>query len=97
MNDATNDVPVDAGLSCSARGCQDAARFSVVWNNPRLHTPDRRKIWLACDEHRDSLAAFLSARGFLRGIEPLTGADPENTQNPENAEDVPGGARVSER
>ena len=29
------------------------------WNNPRLHTPDRRKEWLACEAHRESLGAFL--------------------------------------
>jgi hypothetical protein len=38
----------------------------LAWNNPKLHDPDRRKIWLACDAHRESLGAFLSARGFLR-------------------------------
>jgi hypothetical protein len=46
----------------------------LLWNNPRLHTPDRRKTWLACEEHRESLADFLRARSFLRDIEPA----PEN-------------------
>ena len=32
------------------------------WNNPKLHTPDRRKVWLACDDHRESLVDFLAAR-----------------------------------
>ena len=32
----------------------------------RIHAPDRRKIWLACDEHRESLETFLGARGFLK-------------------------------
>ncbi|MET0837429.1 MAG: hypothetical protein ABWY19_01520 [Marmoricola sp.] len=40
------------------------------WNNPKLHTPDRRKVWLACDAHRESLADFLSARNFLKEIAP---------------------------
>ena len=31
-----------------------------------MHTPDRRKVWLACDEHRESLADFLGARGSSR-------------------------------
>ncbi len=61
-------------LTCSAKGCQDVAAWSLLWNNPRLHTPERRKVWLACDGHRESLSAFLGARGFLRGVEPA--ADP---------------------
>jgi hypothetical protein len=67
-------------LTCSAKGCQEAAVWSVLWNNPKLHTPDRRKTWLACEAHRDELAGFLSARGFLRAVEPLD----------RNAEDEPG-------
>jgi hypothetical protein len=41
------------------------------WNNPKLHTPERRKSWLACPEHDEHLSRFLSARGFLREKEPL--------------------------
>lgn len=51
-------------LRCSARGCTNEATFELVWNNPKVHTPDRRKIWLACDEHEESLRKFLSAREF---------------------------------
>jgi hypothetical protein len=51
---------------CSAKGCRADAVWVHAWNNPKLHTPDRRKTWLACDAHRDQLAAFLGARGFLR-------------------------------
>lgn len=57
---------------CSAKGCSNEARFDVQWNNPKIHTPDRRKHWLACDDHRDSLSSFLSARSFLREVVPLT-------------------------
>jgi hypothetical protein len=53
-------------LICSAKGCRAVARWALHWNNPRLHDFDRRKTWLACDEHRDRLSAFLSGRGFLR-------------------------------
>ncbi len=53
-------------LTCSARGCAESARWKLLWNNPRLHTQDRRKVWLACDEHRESLEAFLGTRSFLR-------------------------------
>jgi hypothetical protein len=53
---------------CSAKGCQAPARWELQWNNPKLHTPDRRKVWLACDEHRQTLADFLGARQFLKDI-----------------------------
>ncbi|MGN6781361.1 MAG: acetone carboxylase [Marmoricola sp.] len=56
---------------CSAKGCTAAAVHELRWNNPRIHTPDRRKVWLACEEHKDPLAAFLGARDFLREIEPV--------------------------
>ncbi len=60
-------------LVCSARGCRQPAGYDLGWNNPKLHTPDRRKHWLACGEHRDSLSSFLSARGFLREVEEISG------------------------
>ena len=59
-------------LICSAKGCRAPAVWALAWNNPKLHEPDRRKTWLACDEHRDSLSAFLDARGFLRETTHLT-------------------------
>ncbi len=39
-------------LTCSAKGCHADAEWALQWNNPKLHTPDRRKVWLACEEHR---------------------------------------------
>jgi hypothetical protein len=59
-------------LICSAKGCQAAATWQLLWNNPRLHDPDRRKTWLACDRHRQSLSDFLAARSFLRDVVPVT-------------------------
>ena len=56
---------------CSARWCQAAATWAVVWNNPRLHTPDREKIWAACGEHKQPLADYLAVRSFLKRVEPL--------------------------
>jgi hypothetical protein len=50
---------------CSAKDCQLEAVWALLWNNPKLHTPERRKVWLACDDHRESLSDFLGARGFL--------------------------------
>ncbi len=64
-------------LVCSAKGCQDPAEWSLLWNNPKLHTPERRKSWLACAAHRTTLGDFLSARGFLRSVEPLSRSDPD--------------------
>jgi hypothetical protein len=63
-------------IVCSARGCRNSATWALRWNNPKLHLPERRKIWLACDEHREHLSAFLSARGFLREVTPVTPEDP---------------------
>ena len=61
----------DPDLICSAKGCRNPAAYALRWNNPKLHDPDRRKTWLACPEHRDSLSQFLEARGFLRAIDHL--------------------------
>ena len=51
-------------LVCSAKGCTAEALHQVIWNNPKIHTADRRKVWLACDEHEQTLRRFLDARGF---------------------------------
>ena len=53
---------------CSAKSCTAPASWELRWNNPRLHTPDRRKTWLACEEHKVTLSDFLAARGFLREV-----------------------------
>lgn len=58
-------------LICSAKGCTADATYQVVWNNPKLHTPDRRKIWLACADHEESLRNFLDARDFWKETVPL--------------------------
>lgn len=62
-------------VQCSRRGCRAAARWKLEWNNPRIHDAQRRKVWVACDEHREHLAEFLRARGFLRDVLPLGPAD----------------------
>ena len=58
-------------LLCSARGCRAPASWVLAWNNPRLHQPERRKTWLACDDHQAHLASFLETRGFLREVVPM--------------------------
>ncbi|MHB1171485.1 MAG: hypothetical protein ACYCZY_03120 [Lacisediminihabitans sp.] len=49
---------------CSRAGCSQPASWNVNWRNPRLHSAERVKVWLACDEHRDFLRDFLAARDF---------------------------------
>jgi hypothetical protein len=57
---------------CSAKGCRADAAYGLLWNNPKLHTPERRKTWLACEEHADPLSDFLSVRGFLKDAVPVS-------------------------
>lgn len=58
-------------LLCSAKACRAPAVHALLWNNPSIHTAERTKVWLACDEHREFLSTFLSARGFLRDVVPV--------------------------
>ena len=53
---------VDA--TCSRAGCRAPAHWRIDWRNPRIHTADRVKTWVACDEHRDYLRDFLASRAF---------------------------------
>ena len=73
------------GLVCSAKGCRAVARWALRWNNPSLHDPQRRKTWLACDEHRQSLSDFLGVRGFLREVEPAPTQDVEPAASDDQA------------
>ena len=67
----TSTVAPDETPICSAKGCRAEAVWVLAWNNPKLHTPDRRKVWLACDDHVDHLADFLARRSFLLTRSPL--------------------------
>jgi hypothetical protein len=68
-SDGVDPLPIGPdGLVCSARGCRRVATTDLQWNNPKIHPDTRRKHWLACDAHADSLSQFLSARGFLRDV-----------------------------
>ncbi|MBE7248556.1 MAG: hypothetical protein INR63_26725 [Actinomycetospora chiangmaiensis] len=64
----------EAPVQCSAKGCRADAVWQLRWNNPKLHTPDYRKTWLACADHRESLGTFLELRGFLREVLPFGAA-----------------------
>ena len=65
---ATDDGPA----ICSAKDCRAAAVWVLAWNNPKIHPPERRKTWVACEQHRDHLGQFLAVRGFLRDTVPMT-------------------------
>ncbi|WP_425443843.1 hypothetical protein [Streptomyces aidingensis] len=71
MNSPANKADGDPEVICSARGCRAAAVWVLAWNNPKLHTSERRKTWVACEEHREHLAQFLGMRGFLKDVVPL--------------------------
>ena len=60
-----------AELRCSRAGCREAANWNVNWRNPRIHSPDRVKVWLACDEHSEYLSDYLGTRGFPVVVTPL--------------------------
>jgi hypothetical protein len=62
-------------LTCSARGCTAPAEWGVRWNNPKIHAPERRKVWLACSEHRAHLEHYLSRGSFLRDTVPVAELD----------------------
>ena len=64
-------MPDLEGRLCSAKGCSNPATVALLWNNPKIHTPERRKTWLACDDHEKSLTDFLSARGFWKQTQPI--------------------------
>jgi hypothetical protein len=56
---------------CSRAGCRIEATTTVNWRNPRIHSLDRVKVWLACDEHADYLRDYLAARDFPVLLAPL--------------------------
>lgn len=61
----------DEAPICSARGCRQPAAYVLVWNNPKVHTPEREKTWAACGEHRGPLSEHLDVRRFLRRVDAL--------------------------
>jgi hypothetical protein len=63
--------------TCSRAGCRADAAWQVIWRNPRIHGPERRKIWAACDEHVDYLRDYLAARDFPVRVAAFS-AEPES-------------------
>lgn len=64
----------DHSAQCSRAGCRAPAAWRIEWRNPKIHAADRRKTWVACDEHRDFLHDYLAARDFPVSVSPLARA-----------------------
>lgn len=56
---------------CSRKACRHNAAWQLLWNNPKIHTPERRKIWVACEDHVSWLQDYLQARGLWKQTLPL--------------------------
>ncbi|MBK0417975.1 hypothetical protein JD276_02860 [Leucobacter sp. CSA1] len=59
-------------FECSRAGCREAADSAILWRNPKIHDPERRKTWLACGEHLETLREFLAARDFPLEVRPVS-------------------------
>jgi hypothetical protein len=57
--------------TCSRAGCAQVATTTVNWRNPRIHSPERVKVWHACDDHAGYLRDYLAARDFPVVVAPL--------------------------
>jgi hypothetical protein len=84
------------GTVCSRKACRAVAEWQLLWNNPKIHTPERRKIWLACGEHRPWLEDYLQTRGLWKETVPLEETvtlpgQPLKTATPETATPDPSG------
>ncbi|MEO5780368.1 hypothetical protein [Arthrobacter oryzae] len=62
----TADQAAAVGALCSRKACRADAEWQLLWNNPKIHTPERRKIWLACGDHREWLEDYLQTRGLWK-------------------------------
>ena len=58
------------------------AAWQLLWNNPKIHTPERRKTWLACPEHRAWLEDYLQTRGLWKATVPLDDAAGNGAESP---------------
>ena len=65
---------------CSRKGCRHAAEFQLLWNNPTVHTPERRKNWLACSEHGGGLENYLREREFWKQTLPFDGSMADSSE-----------------
>jgi hypothetical protein len=58
-------------IRCSRTGCSLPAAWNVNWRNPRIHSRDRVKVWLSCDEHREFFEQYFLQRDFPVVISPI--------------------------
>ena len=70
--------PLEA-TTCSRADCREAALWRLDWRNPRIHSADRVKTWLACDGHLEYLREFLAARDFPLLVRALDAAAPDSS------------------
>lgn len=67
----TDPAMAETGAVCSRKACRAQASWQLLWNNPKIHSPERRKIWLSCAEHRAWLEDYLQTRGLWKETVPL--------------------------
>lgn len=65
--------------TCSRADCRNAGTWRLDWRNPRIHSTDRVKTWLACEDHVDFLREFLAARDFPLTVSRLDADAPKTT------------------
>lgn len=63
--------PASGRIVCSRKGCRSDAGWQLLWNNPRIHTPERRKVWVTCNGHVEWFEEYLRARGLWKKTVPL--------------------------
>ncbi|CAN5196297.1 hypothetical protein BH11ACT2_BH11ACT2_00190 [soil metagenome] len=56
---------------CSRSGCRVEPVWNVNWRNPKLHTVDRVKVWVSCEQHRGFFVDYFENRGFPVSITPF--------------------------
>ncbi|MBG6218312.1 hypothetical protein IWX75_002793 [Arthrobacter sp. CAN_A6] len=71
--------PVPGNVVCSRKGCRADAGWQLLWNNPRIHTPERRKVWASCREHVEWFEDYLQTRGLWKKTVPLNAQTPPGT------------------
>jgi hypothetical protein len=68
-----------SATTCSRKACRADASWQQLWNNPKIHTPDRRKVWLACGEHKEWLEDYLQTRGLWKETLPVDAEQASNS------------------
>lgn len=72
-------VPAEGTVVCSRKGCRNTAGWQLLWNNPRIHAPERRKSWASCGDHVEWFEEYLRDRGLWKETLPLAADRPMET------------------